>query len=352
MDQDLFNRLIAPIPGDHPCGEDASFSVEFDEIREARRQDDPSLAQGDWEAELKTAQWPKVRQLCENILQSRSKDLQIACWYTDALTHLHGFQGLTFGLEVLEVLVTDFFEFFYPGFDPDNLDERAGKIEWLNKQLSVTVRNVPLTSKTSGAYAWLKWEESRTVDNLGLKDAAAKDKAIASGKLAGDAFDKAVTASGLPFYQALESQIHAARTRLQAVEKHIDERFGAESSGLKDLRSAVADCDDLVGKLIIKLGGKAEFASPHDDEPHDQTTSQEAPTPQALPIGQIRTRADAVAALRQVSQFFKANEPHSPVALLADRAAKWAEMPLESWLASVIKDDATLSQLRELLDVQ
>ena len=37
---------------------------------------------------------------------------------------------------------------------------------------------------------------------------------------------------------------------------------------------------------------------------------------------------------------------------LAERAASWAEMPLEKWLESVIKNDATLRQLRELLDIR
>lgn len=64
------------------------------DVRESRRQDDPRLTQGEWETELKTAQWPEVRRLCENILQNRSKDLQIAGWYMEALTMLHGFQGL------------------------------------------------------------------------------------------------------------------------------------------------------------------------------------------------------------------------------------------------------------------
>jgi type VI secretion system protein ImpA len=359
MEQELLNRLIAPVPGDHPCGEDLSYSTEFDDIREARRQDDASLAQGEWETELKVAQWPKARQLCEDILANKSKDLQVACWYTEAMANLHGFQGLHFSLQVLEVLVTDFWEFFYPSLDPDDLEERAGKIEWLNRQMANTIRTLPLTNKASGAYSWLKWSESRQVDNLGLKDPEAKAKALADGKLAGETFDKAASASGLPFYQSLDNQIHAARSTLLRLEKHIDERFGNDSPGLKEFRGAVDDCADVVAKLIAKLGGKTEamperLGSIAND--NDQTATPisvvAVPAAHAVAIGQIRSRGDAVMALRQVAQFFKHNEPHSPVALLADRAAKWAEMPLERWLASVIKDEATLGQLRELLDIQ
>lgn len=103
-----------------------SFSDTFDEIREARRQDDSLLAQGDWETDLKTAQWPRVKELCEDILRSHSKDMQVVAWYTEAMAHLKGFEGLSLGLQVMDGLINDFWEFCYPSYDPDDL-ERAGK---------------------------------------------------------------------------------------------------------------------------------------------------------------------------------------------------------------------------------
>jgi type VI secretion system protein ImpA len=357
MDNELLNRLIAPIPGGHPCGEDMSYATEFDEIREARRQDDTSLAQGDWATEPKVAQWPLVAQQCEALLTDRSKDLQVACWYAEAMAHLHGFEGLHFGLQVLEVLVTDFWEFCYPSFDPDDLEERAGKIEWLNRQMSTTVRNLPLTAKASGAYSWLKWNESRMVDNLGLKNPEAKARAVAEGKLSADAFDKAAATSGLSFYQNLGAQTHGVRAILQRIEKHVDEKFGVDAPSLKDFRDAVADCIDVVDKLTARLGGRPEMAAGQTAATAGKVPVEATATPlaasqvQATAIGQIRSRAEAVSALRNAAQFFKLNEPHSPVGHLADRAAKWAEMPLEQWLASVIKDEGTLGQLRELLDM-
>jgi type VI secretion system protein ImpA len=353
MDQTLFNQLVAPIPGDHPGGEDMTFSPHFDLIREARRQDDASLSQGDWETELKSAEWPKVRQLCEDLLSRKSKDLQVACWYTEALCHLSGFEGLAFGVQVMEVLLTDFWEFLYPDLLDDGLDERAGKIEWLNRQLPATIRSIPLTAKNAGGYSWLLWDQSRSVDNLGLKNPAARDAAVAEGKLTGEAFDKATTQSGLQFYEALHVRIREASARLAAVERHVDERFGDDSPGLKDLRKAVLDCEDVVSRIIGRLGGTTRVEE-RDASPavHPQGEEQKGiPLPVPAIVGPIRSRTDAVNSLRHVAQYFKQNEPHSPVALLAERAAKWAEMPLERWLASVIKDDSTLAQLRELLDI-
>ena len=51
----------------------------------------------------------------------------------------------------MDGLVSDFWEFCYPPWDPEDLDERAGKIEWLNKQLPAVIRDIPLTDRASGA---------------------------------------------------------------------------------------------------------------------------------------------------------------------------------------------------------
>jgi type VI secretion system protein ImpA len=38
------------------------------------------------------------------------------------------------------------------------------------------------------------------------------------------------------------------------------------------------------------------------------------------------------------------------VAYLAEKAAKWGELPLHEWLRAVVKDPAQLAQFDELLD--
>ena len=106
------NLLLEPIPGEDIGGTDLSFSAAFDEIRESRRHDETGLAQGEWEIDLKTAQWPRVKELAENILSTQSKDLQVAAWYAEAMTRLKGFEGLAAGLQVMDGLLNDFWEFW------------------------------------------------------------------------------------------------------------------------------------------------------------------------------------------------------------------------------------------------
>jgi type VI secretion system protein ImpA len=355
MTKQLVTELLEPIPGGHPGGTDLAYFKEFDAIREARRADDPTLAQGAWETEIKAAQWPLVRELCEEALRKKSKDFQIACWYTEALTRLEGFSGLDTGLKLLNGLLTDFWEFAYPELDPTDLEERISKFEWLDTQMPHVLRSVPMTSAKSGGYSWLQWEESRSVENLGARDAQAKEAALAEGKLAADTFDKAADASGGKFYEKLLAQLIAVQNTHAELETLVDRAFGADSPSLRSMRDAIAGCVDLANRLAVRTGAKAQpapiVATPNTPATAPIVTQQERPAMNAPQFsGPIQSRSEAVNQLREISRFFRDTEPHSPVALLADRAARWAEMPLEQWLSTVIKDDATLGQLRELLD--
>src|SRR5690606_22261334 len=68
--------------------------------------------------------------------------------------------------------------------------------------------------------------------------------------------------------------------------------------------------------------------------------------------GPIRSRAQALTQLREVAEYFRRTEPHSPVAYLADKAASWGEMPLHLWLRTVLKDPGALSHVEELLGLE
>ena len=66
------DELLEPIAEGAPCGEDLSFSTEFDEIVELRREDDASLPLGDWKEkgkDPKVADWPALCTLCEDLLR-------------------------------------------------------------------------------------------------------------------------------------------------------------------------------------------------------------------------------------------------------------------------------------------
>ena len=231
--QDKLESLLAPISETFPGGEDLAYSPLIDEIREARRADDPTLARGEWDAPLKSAEWGKVIALCKAGLRTRSKDLQLAAWYAEALVRQGGFAGAAWGFRLLTGMLQRFWETLYPAFDPNDPDERAGKFEWLDAQLGQALRQAPLTS---GGYDWYRWKESRDLENLGLRDINARETAIAEGKLTGEAFDKSARDSGVMWFQTLANDLEEARAGFDGLLNEVARRFGEKAPNLACVR--------------------------------------------------------------------------------------------------------------------
>lgn len=352
----LLEALLAPISPEQPAGGDMSYSQEFDEIRRLRKGDDPSLSQGEWVREIRAPQWPAVRNLCETMLTTKTKDLQIACWYAEALTNIEGLPGLTFGLKVLDGLAARFWETCFPAFDPSDLEERIAKFEWLNTQLPLVINNIPMTSPKAGGYSRLKWVESRFVENLGVRDLGAKEEAIREGKLSGETFDKAVSASGQGFYLGLFDQAQAAQAAFKQLEQTIDHQFGPDAPSLGEVKDVIQGCLDLVGQIMKRFGldpnVEASASAITVNLEHSTSAAQPTPMVSSASAGPVQSRADAIRRLREIAKYFRDHEPHSPVGPLVERAARWGDMPLDEWLTRVIKDESTLGQLRDLLDLR
>ena len=68
--------------------------------------------------------------------------------------------------------------------------------------------------------------------------------------------------------------------------------------------------------------------------------------------GPPRSRDEALRQLEEIAAFFRRTEPHSPVAYLAEKAARWGSMSLHEWLRSVVRDDSALLRVEELLGVE
>ena len=67
----------------------------------------------------------------------------------------------------------------------------------------------------------------------------------------------------------------------------------------------------------------------------------------------LQNREQAMQVLKEIAEYFQANEPHSPVSYMLQKTIKWSQMPLHEWLAQVIKNDSNpLESVQELLGVK
>lgn len=80
-----------------------------------------------------------------------------------------------------------------------------------------------------------------------------------------------------------------------------------------------------------------------------ETQTSSAP---AGPAGPITNRKVAFERLREVADFLRRTEPHSPVSYIVQRAIKWGDMPLENVLAELVKNNDVRRQVYETLGLK
>ena len=348
------DALIAPLAGESPCGEDLSLSAETDAIQELRREDDPTLDQGEWVTDLKVADWPGVIKSCEKLLRTRTKDLRIAGWLVDAQARVNGFGGLAEGLNLVAALVEQYWDTVHPLAEDGDQEERIGNLTWLSgrvRDLSRQVSLVPLGGKKGLSLVDLEGARARRLagdaPNTGLTENRSNDEP----PLTLEAAWKALNTAGLSVYQAQCEHIDASLAALQRLQTAVDERLGMDGPAFSTSRDALSTALDALKRLAREAGMTLDTEDAGAAEDASAAPADAASGPVAV-VGRLQTRAQALEQLRQVADFFRRTEPHSPVAYLADKAARWGNMPLHDWLRAVVKDGGMLAQLDEMLGVE
>jgi type VI secretion system protein ImpA len=339
--------LLAPVSADNPCGEDMAFSAEYDRIQEARRGDDPTLDQGEWVTDLKVADWQAVYRDTTSLLSARTKDLQLAVWYSEASARLYGFEGLAQGYRLVAGLCERYWETLHPLVEDGDLEQRIGNLSWLLTHSIGWIRDIPLTRGAQGSFSQIQFDTARIRQNNPDDHAAAVD-----GLPRLEVMEMARRATPREFYSQLVEAVPACEAALKRLEEVVDARLGSDGPSFGAVRDQLAYSRALVVRYARDAGVllEGDAAPQHADEPQPQDTAA-ANTLGSAFASQIGSRREALAQLRRVADFFRRTEPHSPVAYLAEKAARWGEMPLHVWLKRVIKDDSTLAQVEELLDV-
>ena len=321
-------QLLMPVGGASPCGEDLAFSPELDAIAQARKADDPSIEQGAWVTTLKEADWKFVAKRCALLIETRSKDLQLAVWLTEASAKTGGLRSLGDALQVVAALCERYWDGMYPQPDEGGFEQRIGNLCWLGARVPQLVTEHPVTE---GAALSMRDIEAR----------AHGAEAIANVEAARGRTSKA-------FQQALLDDCGHCLAALDALEKVVDERLGADGPGFSSARTALQNLAHFVTPAASAVVPVTAGALPV-----GANSDMAMPVTVALPIvsGAIASRAQALGQLRAVAEYFRQTEPHSPVAYLADKAAHWGEQPLHLWLKAVVKDAGALAHVEELLGI-
>lgn len=349
-----FESMLRPLEGmGGACGADMIFSSDFDAIQEARRSDDPSLSQGEWVTDVKEADWGGVVRIGADLLANKTKDLRVAIWMTEALSKSQGLKGLKEGYELLAGLCESFWPDVHPLPEEGDMEARIGNLDWLVAQTIRLVRETPLTKSAKGAFSLLDYESARAATMTIERHPDQAEELAKNARLTVPLFDAARRDTPSGYFLEGMADADAARVAVERLKQILAVRMGSDSPVFGGVMDALGDVYAAYRRYAGEAGALVESGQKVGVREVPAVVASAGVDEAANAVsGPIQSREQALRQLAEIAVFFKRTEPHSPVAYLAEKAAKWGTMPLHEWLRSVVKDDTALLRVEELLGVE
>jgi type VI secretion system protein ImpA len=363
------DRLLAPISASAPTGSDirTDFSPQSSYFAlkdaQARARTDERRRRTEYEDQPDTGfrpeDWDPVIEHGELILTEKSKDLEVATWYLEALLRQQGFAGVRDGLRLIRELVEHFWDGIFPQPDEDGLATTVSALGALNGvdgpgTLIWPISNIPITEGQSWG-AW-QYRQAQTLDGAADDE---KQKRVAEGGVTLEMFEEAVTSSPTRFYVDMLQDLQQAQQELQKLTALLDEKCGTDSSGYP-IAPSTTSINDALSEALQILKSATSGLVLETESPTDAATSAGGAVGASTRAGSgggimvdhaTMSREQAFKSILQLAEFFKKTEPHSPVAYLLEKSVRGGKMPLPRLLRELIKDDPMLSELFRVMGV-
>jgi type VI secretion system protein ImpA len=341
--------ILTQIPGENPSGQNLRYEPVYEKIKEARREEDDG-PQGEWSHPVKTADPASVIRLATEALSTKTKDLQLGAWLTEALLRQDGIGGLKEGLVLLHNIAENFWDTVYPEPEDGDMELRAAPLNWVGSYLGQRVRKTPLTRSR---YDWFNYVESRSVgyeEACAGNDAkmAARCDAIADKKLTPEVFDQDMNTTSREYYVQLNSSYVEALASLESLDELCKEKLSRDSPNFGNLQSALEEVQSLVQSFLKSKG------EPEEEVPHEKPDSTQAATEVPVASARKRTlfeepvnREDAIRRINLGADYLRRMEPSNPASYLVLRGLRWGELLAKGSSPSSAELEAPSSDTRQ-----
>ncbi len=342
-----FAALVQPISPKKPAGEDlrmntspSSVYYRLKDERAKARAIERRLVFDDSHDASPQPSWRTILELAPQVISKQSKDLELAAYLIEALVREKGFPGLRDGFRLVRELAENCWNDLFPSPDEDGVASRVAHLAGLNGvggdgTLIRPILAVPITGNSSeGRFCTADYLQAQQLASL---DAHEQELRLADGAVSMQMIQMAVAESSQEFYDELQQNILDALKEYDSMCAALDERCGEDTIHTSNIRNAIETC---LESIRYALGG---FPSRElQDEPLvDEPVSTEA----AAPVVRIRSRNEALVALKQVAEYFRRTEPHSPISYGAEQLVRWSQTPLPELLSELVPDNSAREHL-------
>jgi len=321
--------LLPPITAEKPCGENLEDTLLasldalrlFGQSRSLEAPPEPNDTR-------KPPEWPQIK---ANSLEglAKSKDLRILAYLGTALLRTDGLPAYFETLKVASNWVQSYWPQVYPLLDEDAI-ARRNALNCFSDPMAVIerLRRVPLV-------------ESRQHGRFGLRDIDLATGQIqpGSGDTRPDEGPINAAFAEMPLEQLTGLQQQA--TEAMAALSSIDAKMRAEGG------PEIAPSFDPLSAQLAKMSKvlRAQLAA-RPDAPGQAAEAGEGESAGAVggALGPIKSRQDAIRALDAVADYFKRNEPSSPIPLLVERSKRLVSKNFLEVLADIAPDAISVAR--------
>jgi type VI secretion system protein ImpA len=338
----LRDDLLNPVAGDNPSGANLRYEKVYDQIKEARTEDDDTLPTGAWGRTAKKADYNQVIKLGGEALANKSKDLQLAAWLTEAHVKKEGIGLIQPCFKLFQDLQDQFWDTLHPEIEDGDAGMRAMPIEWAANRVAAILYEAPITRD---GLNYFQYKESRTIGyeaDAQYNDAKtqARTQAIADGKPTAEEFDKSFNSTPKSWYVQMEASFQSSMETLEELQVYCEQKYGDDGPGFGKLRNGLEE----VGQVVTGLLNEKRKTEP-DAPRHDEEVEEPEPEPEPEAASEVQAEAapaarprssksmsaepvdkdDAFARVQACAKFLQTDNPSSPVAYMLQAALRFAE---------------------------
>lgn len=304
-------ELLQPITADQPCGEnleDTPLLASFDAFRVFGHLTPPDPA----------PEWEEIKNRALDALR-KSKDLRLLAYLGTAMLRTDGLPAFARTLTIASRWLESYWAQTYPQVDEDVILRRNALNCFADSAVVIDgLRRMPLvSSREHGTYS-LRDIDLATGQTSSNGDARPDESQITS----------AFTGMPLGDLQSLQQSTVDALAAIKSIASAMSGAAGTEAT--PDFDPLTTNISRIDRVLRQQISSRVE-ATGADAEPG-------ATAGHTVAVGTIRSRQDAIRALEAVAEFFRQNEPSSPIPLLVERAKRLVSKNFLEVLADVAPD--------------
>ena len=151
---------VKPLAADNFCGEDASFSEEFEALKAEVDKDTSIHAAG-------STDWVIVLRMATEFFSGKSKNLWALAYAVYAYFQVNGLSGSSAAFATLTEILTTYWDWLYPL--PERMQRRLAPLQWLCTRMETSARSTGFIGESPQSISALKVECERLQNVLNLK---------------------------------------------------------------------------------------------------------------------------------------------------------------------------------------